>query len=65
MLAANVAFGRVLILSPLLGTHPLHRPIRPELLHDRRPPLDLNPKELIERIFTNLHHRQLSEIAVS
>ena len=26
-LAADVAFGRILILLPLLGAHPLHRPI--------------------------------------
>ena len=39
-LAADVAFGRVLILHPLLGTHALNRPISPELLHDRRLPLD-------------------------
>ena len=39
-LAADVAFARVLLLLPLLGTHPLHWPIRPELLHDRRLPLD-------------------------
>ena len=39
-LAADIAFACVFILHPLLGTHPLHWLIRPELLHNRRLPLD-------------------------
>ena len=64
-LAANVAFGHVFILLPLLGTHPLYRSIRPKLLHDRRLPLDENVQELVERILFDLRHRQLIVIAES
>ena len=64
-LAADVAFNRVLILLPLLGTHPLHRQIRPELLHDRRLLLDENVQELGKRILSDLHHRQLILVAES
>ena len=56
-MSADVAFSRVFILLPLLGTHPLYRPIRPELLHDRRLTLDENVQELGERILSDLHHR--------
>ena len=56
-LAADVAFGRVLILLSFLSTHPLYRPIRLELFHDRRLPLDENVQELGERIFFYFHHR--------
>ena len=64
-LAAVVAFNRVFILLPLLGTYPLHRPICSKLLHDRRLPLDENVQELGERNFSHLYHHQLIAIAKS
>ena len=64
-LSADVAFGRVLILLPLLSTHPLHLPICLDLHHDRRLPLDENVQELGELILSDLHHRQLIVIAES
>ena len=64
-LAADVAFGRVVKILSLFGTHPLLRPIRPKLLHDRRLLLDENVQELGERILSDRHNRQLIIIAES
>ena len=65
LMATDVAFNRVLILFPLLGTRPLHRPIRPKPLYDRRLQLDWNVLKLSERILSDLHYRILIVIAQS
>ena len=57
--AADVALRRVLVRLSLLSTHTLHRSIRPELLHNRRLPLDEYIQELGERILSDFRHRQL------
>ena len=62
---ADVALCPVLILFSLLGTHALNRAIRPELLHDRRLPLDEHVQEPGERILTDLRHDQLIVLAES
>ena len=64
-LAADVAFARVFILRPLLGTHALHWSIRSQLLDYRRLPLDEHVQELGKRFLPHLHHRQSIVIAES
>ena len=57
--AADKALRSVLILLSLLGIYALYRSSRPELLHNRRLPLDEYIQKLGEFILTDFRHRQL------